>query len=187
MHTIEELENLAKTELSPKRYNHTLAVRKLAKELAEKYGEDVEKVQIAALLHDITKEIPMKTQRKTLNELKNSQNYDKISDNCIHSITGYYYAKDNLNIDNDEILNAIRYHTTARLGMSLCEKIIYIADKTSYDRDYSDVTRLRDIGFVNLDNCMIEILAFTMQTLLKKQKAIALDTINCYNDLVASK
>lgn len=187
MHTIDDLQKLAKDTLSKKRYIHTLAVAKLAKELAVHYDINQENIEIAALLHDITKEIPMKKQRNSLKELQNSQNYDIISNNCIHSITGYYYAKDTLSIDNTDILNAILYHTTGRPDMSMFEKIIYTADTVSYDRDYPGITRLRDLAFVNLDNCMIEITSFTIQSLLKKQKTIAIDTINCYNDLIKGK
>ncbi len=177
MHTIESLQELAKNTLSEKRYNHTLAVAKLAKELAQKYGEDIETIQIAALLHDMTKEIPMKEQRKSLDDLKNSQNYDKISDNCIHSITGYYYAKDTLKIENENILNSILYHTTGRAGMTLFETIIYVADKVSYDRSYSGVIGYREHAFMNLDSCMVELIAFTTQSLMKKHKVITTDTI----------
>lgn len=187
MHSIEDLKELAKNELSEKRYGHTLAVAKIAKELAEKYNEDIESIQISALLHDIAKEIPMKKQRKMLSELKISQNCDIISDNCIHSILGYHYAKDTLQIKNYEILNGILYHTTGRAGMSLFEKIIYTADVVSYDRDYKGVERFRELAFDNLENCMIEITDFTIQSLLKKRKPIAIDTINCYNDLISNK
>lgn len=184
MHTIKYIEKLAKETLSEKRYIHTLAVAKLAKELALKYGEDVERVEMAALLHDMTKEIPMKEQRKSLKVSNPSVDYDQLADNCIHSITGYYYAKDELKIEDEEIINAILYHTTGRAGMTLLEKIIFVADKTSYDRDYPEVIRLRGISFVNLDDCMVEILVFLMQSLLKKKKTMVIDTINCYNHLV---
>lgn len=184
MHGIHQLEELAKNTLSEHRYKHTLAVAKLAKELALKYGEDTHTIEMSALLHDMTKEIPMNEQRDSLKGLKNSQYYDTLSNNCIHSITGYYYAKDNLGIDNENILNGILYHTTGREGMSLFEKIIYTADKVSYDRQYSGVEELRELAFVDLDKCMIEIIAFTTKSLLKKKKSIALDTINCYNYLL---
>lgn len=187
MHSIKELEELAQSTLSEKRYNHTLAVSKLAGELAEKYNENVELIKKSALLHDITKEMPMKKQREMLNELNDGVNYDIISNNCIHSISGYYYSKNTLCIDNEDILNGILYHTTGRENMTLFEKIIYTADTVSYDRDYPGVARLRELAFVNLDECMVEILKFTIQSLLKKNKPIAIDTINCYNGLLCNK
>lgn len=184
MHTVESLRELAKSTLSEKRYNHTLAVAKLAKELAELNEEDVQRIEKAALLHDITKEIPIKKQRKSLQE---KNNYHDLPDNCVHSVTGYYYVKDTLKIYDEELANSILYHTTARGGMTMFEKIIFVADKTSYDRDYSEVIRLREIAFVNIDECMTEIISFLMQSLLKKRKAMAIDTINCYNELVSKK
>lgn len=177
--------SLAKSALSEKRFNHTLAVAKLAKELGERYGLDCDILETAAILHDITKE-----QDKSL-QLQLIQNTDIIkcdiktlSPNVYHSITAYIYAKDCLNIKEDEILNSILNHTTGAPAMSPYEKIIFVADTVSYDRTYEGAERLREMSFVDLDGVMLEILEFIITGLVKKREIITPKTIECYNSLV---
>lgn len=176
---------LAKKSLSKKRFEHTLAVAKLSKELGEHYGLETDLLETAAILHDITKE-----QDKSL-QLQLIQNTDIIkcdietlSPNIYHSITAYIYAKDCLNITEDEILNSILNHTTGAKKMSLYEKIIFVADAVSYDRTYPDAERLRKMSFSDLDKTMLEILEFTITGLIKKRQIITPKTLECYNGLI---
>ncbi|MEG2814075.1 MAG: HD domain-containing protein [Oscillospiraceae bacterium] len=110
-----EIEELVKSKLSLKRYNHTQAVLKLASELAAKNGENIENAKLAAILHDITKEDSDEIQLQILK--KSDIIFDDVTlknNNLYHSVTAYLYAKNTLNIENTDVLNAIYYHTTAR-------------------------------------------------------------------------
>lgn len=177
-----EIDMLVKSKLSKKRYAHTKAVLKLATELATKYGENIENAMLAAILHDITKEEADEIQLQILK--KSDIMVDDIvykNNNLYHSITAYLFAKNILNINNNDVLNAIYYHTTAREKMSLLEKIIYVADSCAYDRSYSEVEAIRQLCFDNLNKGLIEIIESTIKIIISKKQLIAVDTINCYN------
>ena len=182
---IEKYFALAKERLSSKRYHHIKEVTRLAGELAQAYNVDKEKAMLAGALHDMTKEVSINEQLQMIKE--NGIILDNISQkstNIFHSITGAIYAEKNLNIDDKDVLNAIRYHTTGRANMSMLEKIVYTADTTSYERDYDGVEKLRELAFKDIDECMLCILEFTFSKIIKKRMVIAPDTLDCYNYLI---
>lgn len=177
-------EQAARDALRDKRFYHTQCVAKLAGELALHYGADERKARAAGFLHDITKEIPVSGQLKIIEE--SAIITDKsllLNPNVFHSVTGAVTAKDRFGIEDEDVLNAIRYHTTGRERMSLLEKIVYTADVVSYEREYEGVERLRALAFDNLDAAMLEIQQFTLGKLVKDGVPIALDTVSCYNAL----
>lgn len=182
---MEELEPLIKARLSEKRYQHTIAVTKLALELAEHYNVSKTQTLNAAMIHDITKEDSTASQ---LQMLANSDiikvNINEKSQNIYHSMTGYLYAVDILKIEHEDVLNAILYHTTGRKDMSMLEKIIFTADTVSYDRTYEDAKRLRELSFCDINACMLEITRFVITDLIKKSDIIDINTIECYNSLL---
>lgn len=180
----EELIALGKARLSKKRMKHVLNVREEAVNLARRFGVDVEKCETAALLHDITKELKFDNQLQImlhsgiiLNDvlLKSAPLY--------HAVTAYVYARDDLHIQDADILNAIRYHTTGRGGMSRVEKVVYIADAISEDRHYKGVEEFRRLSRVDLDECMLAILKHTIRYLVKDGCLIPSDTMDAYNEL----
>lgn len=131
-YNIEELNIFAKSMLSEKRYQHSLNVADLAKELAKYNNVDPEKAYVAGLLHDITKEFDESWQDECLKQHNDSV---KISAprKIKHSYTAKYYLMDNLNIDDDEILDAVYNHTICMSDNKL-SKIIYISDKREVGR-----------------------------------------------------
>ena len=131
-YNIEELEQLAKSMLSEKRYKHTLGVAKLAKELASYNDVDTEKAYVAGLLHDITKE---KDEAWHDDMLKKHNDLVKIKApyKIKHSYTAKYFVMDYLNITDPEILDAMYNHTICMSDSKLA-KIIYIADKREENR-----------------------------------------------------
>ncbi|MEG1027730.1 MAG: bis(5'-nucleosyl)-tetraphosphatase (symmetrical) YqeK [Oscillospiraceae bacterium] len=178
-----EIKNRLKCELSEKRYNHTLAVQKLGEELAVKYNISKEKATLACLLHDITKEKNVEYQLQIL------RSSDIIIDNLwlkntalLHSVTASVVAKEYTS--DKEILDAIRYHTTGKADMTMLEKIVYVADACSYDRNYQDAETIRNTAFENIDKALFLIASFTIISNVKKGKLIDMQTINCYNDIL---
>lgn len=185
MGRIEELEALAKETLSKKRLRHVINVKNQAILLAKRYQVDEERAAVAALLHDMTKEMAFDNQLQMI--LKSDIMSNEIilkSRPLYHAVTGYIFAKDKLGIEDREILNAVLYHTTARAGMSSLEKIIYIADATSEDRKYKEVERFRELSFVDLDACMLQMIKHTIRYLVKDECLIPKDTLDAYNEYI---
>jgi len=183
--SINEYYELAKKSLSEKRYTHSFNVAKAAVRLAEKYGEDKRKAEIAGILHDITKEHSYENQLQILESGGIIlDDVCKKSPSLLHAITGMVYCRDVLEIDDADILNAIRYHTTARASMSLLEKIIFIADFISDERDYDDVDIMRAECEKSLEDGMIYGLGYVIPDLVMRNRAIHPDAVAAYNELV---
>lgn len=187
-----ELESLVSNTLSERRQEHTRAVARLAVELARKYGISEEDAFTAAMLHDITKEVPIEEQ---LQSLQSSDIMDEMllqdvtggATEIYHGFTAFLLARDVYHIEKCDILNAIRYHSTGRASMSMLERIIFTADTVSYDRDYEDASRLRSLAFDNIDEAMLQIIDFIVSNLMGQRKTLCLLTVECYNGLVSRK
>ncbi|MCQ2454860.1 MAG: bis(5'-nucleosyl)-tetraphosphatase (symmetrical) YqeK [Clostridia bacterium] len=181
----DEYKKILELRLNPKRYYHSLCVADEAYRLAQKYGADTKKAYLCGLLHDITKNVDEKEHRMIfekysikLNEIENS------AEKLWHSISGSAYVKFVLEIDDEEIFDAIRYHTTAKANMPLLSKILYLADFTSKDRDYDDVEVMRKLVDISLDDAYKYALSYTVKDLAEKNCAIHLDTLNAYNEIM---
>ena len=182
------LKKLLAGRLSKERYTHSLAVADEAVRLAEKYGGDREKVYLCGLLHDITKNDTVEEHLTIfrgfgiiLNNIE--QNAFKLW----HAISGAVYVKNFLHIEDEEIINAIRYHTTGKAGMSLTAKILFLADFTSSDRDYEDVDVIRALVDESLEDAFIYALQFSVTDLVRRKQAVHPDTLNAYNEAVTEK
>ena len=180
-----DYKKIIKPMMSDKRYNHCVNVAKEAVHLAKKYGADEEKAAIAGMLHDITKEMDKEEQLQIiLDSGIILDNVQKSAPKLWHGLTGSLYIKKNLGIDDEDILNAIRYHTTGRAGMSLLEKIIFVADFTSEERTYKGVETMRKKSRKSLEEAMIFGFKFTFTDLSERELAIHPDEVYCYNEIV---
>lgn len=182
---IEEYKKLLKSRLSDYRYNHSLCVAESAVELAQKYGADPERALVAGLLHDITKEADRQEHFALFKECEmNLSELERRNPKLWHAMSGAAYLKIILGINDDEILSAVRYHTTARANMTLLEKIIYIADFISADRVYDDVDVVRKLAKKDLDETMMYTQRYSINELLQKHSPIHPDSVACYNNLI---
>lgn len=181
----DEYKQLLKIKLSEKRYKHSLFVADEAVRLSLIYGGNSEKAYLAGLLHDIMKDASGDVQLQTLNEFGIIlTNVEKSTPKLWHAMSGAVYVEKVLNINDNEILSAIRYHTTAKTNMTLLEKLIYLADFTSMDRDYNGVEEMRRAVNVNLDKAMYIGLSFTISDLASHGNPIHPDTVDAYNEIV---
>lgn len=184
---LDEYKKLIKTKMSDYRFTHSVNVSKEAKKLAKLYGADERKAEVAGILHDITKEIPKEEQLQIITDsgiiLDDVQ---KKAPKLWHGISGSVYVREKLNIDDEDILNAIRYHTTGRAGMSLLEKIIFVADFTSAERTYKGISTMRKKSRKSLESAMLYGFKFTFSDLSKRELAIHPDEVFCYNEIVLS-
>lgn len=170
------------THLSKKRYTHSLNVADEAVRLAETYNADIEKAYLAGLLHDVCKEMPLSEQKEYI--LVSDRDVCKVerkSSPLWHSIAGAVFLNKHFNINDEDILNSVRYHTAGRAEMTILEKIIYLADLISIDRNYKDVNKMRRICYKDIDKAMIEALRFSICDTVSKSNTIPLTTLNAYN------
>ncbi len=183
MYTLEQLRQKLTTYLSPKRYQHSLRVEEMAAQIAQRYECDVEKARIAGIIHDCAKNIPNKQKLVLCKKYHIKLTaYEKEYPDLLHAQLGVILAKRDFNIEDEDILDAIRYHTTGRPNMSLLEKIIYIADYIEPGRDKApNLDELRDLVMKDLDKTLIRILEDTCVYLKQKNKSIDPKTEEAYN------
>ncbi len=186
--TDSQIVEIIKNRLTPKRFNHSLAVAEEAKRLARKYGEDEARLFTAGLLHDAMKDSSPEEQLKLLDEDGIMlSDIEKSAKKLWHAISGEVFARRVVGIEDKEILSAIRYHTTAKAGMTKFEKLLYVADFTSADRDYDGVDAVRSAADRDLDEAMEEGLSFTVSDLAGQRRPIHPDTVDAYNEIVLKR
>lgn len=174
-----------KKHLNPDRLYHSLNVADEAKKLALHYGADEKKAFTAGLLHDIMKNTAPADLLKFFedNGIMLTKT-EQISPKTWHAIAGAAYCEHVLGVTDTEILSAIRYHTTARAGMALLDKVLFIADFISADRDYDGVDRMREKAYISLECAMEEGLQFTLEELAHNGWAIHEDSVEAYNEIL---
>lgn len=187
MNIYNELYEEVKITLSEKRFKHTLGVIKRAEEYAKVYDVNLEDIKLAALAHDVAKEIPYEESLKKAEELGiNLDEIEKKNFNLIHSKLGAQIIKEKYNL-NDDIINAIKYHTTGRENMSMLEKIIFLADATEENRKYPELENLVNMIKKDIDEGMLFALKWTIEDVMKKGFLIHLDSVKAYNFLMNNK
>lgn len=171
--TYEQAKRMVKARLSEKRYRHTINVKKMAVKLAKKYGADAEKAAMAAILHDAAKEMPSEEMLRIFREnaiiADNAENRPKA---VWHGICAAILAQTQWGIDDPEILSAIRYHTTGAPQMCMLDKIIFMADMTSAERDFPQVDRLRKLEMKDLDEAFAQALQMTLDFVRQDGKPV---------------
>ncbi|WP_432204847.1 bis(5'-nucleosyl)-tetraphosphatase (symmetrical) YqeK [Cetobacterium somerae] len=174
--------------LSKKRYEHSIRVLETAIELAKIYNIDLEKVAIAAILHDFAKEFK-RDELVSISKIFFKEETEDYLDNIeiLHSYAGTYIAKNKFNINDSDILNAIKYHTTGRKNMSLIEKIVYIADAIEPKRDYPHVKKIRELAFKNLDKAILVEVNNKIEYLVNENLVIHINSIEMRNWLLKNK
>lgn len=176
----EKLYNQARKTLSEKRFKHSEAVVKRAIEYAQIYNVDINTIKLVAIVHDIAKELTSEEVNKYIQKYNIVlDNIEKLNESLIHAKIGAYICKNEYNFTED-MVNAVKYHTTGRANMSILEKIIYLADATEENRTYCSSNYV-DIVKKDIDQGMIEISKMVINRLLEQNKIIHLDSIVCYN------
>lgn len=189
--------------MSEKRRVHTLAVEQMAMRIGAIYAPDkINVLRAAALLHDVTKEL------KTPDQLELCKKYgidvsenDKFAPKTFHAKTAAALIKDHYSeFADDDVVSAVRWHTTGRVGMSICEKIIYLSDYIDESRKFTDCVKLReyfwgkDIGAMSdsekndhLRDTLIISYDMTVKNLLDENSPVARDTFDARNELVCER
>ena len=161
---------------SEKRKKHTYAVRETAKELARRYGADVGKAETAAMFHDLFRGVPESTLNYYVRHLGMEEKY-RDNANLAHGKIAAHVMERDYGVDDEDVLNAVRYHTTGRAGMSALEKIIYLADAIEPGRDYPGVEELREMAYGGLDEACLKSMEMTIEYVTAKGYYLDGDTL----------
>lgn len=184
---ISDIRKMVKSVLDPMRFEHTLGVSYTAACLGMVWGVDPLKCELAGLLHDCAKCYSHEEQIRGCNDnLIALTDEELLAPQIIHAKYGSFLAETVYGVDDQDILNAIKYHTTGRAQMSMLEKIIYVSDFIEPMRDKSKCLKeARQEAFRDLDRCMVIILLDTFEYLEQTGKPVDSNSFEAYNYLKA--
>jgi predicted HD superfamily hydrolase involved in NAD metabolism len=178
---------IVSTKLTEHRYQHTLGVMETAIILAERYSADTKKAEFAAIFHDYAKFRPKEEMKKIIiNEGMDSALLEYSSE-LWHAPVGAFLVKNEVGIEDTDILLAIKSHTSGRVGMTLLEKVIFLADYIEPGRSFPGVDEVREMAKQNLDSAVIQSLVNTVQFLMNRHQKVFPETLDTYNCLVSAK
>ncbi|MDI3480466.1 MAG: hypothetical protein PWQ97_121 [Tepidanaerobacteraceae bacterium] len=185
---IENIISELKKSLNEGRFKHSLGVMETASVLARRYGADPEKAQLAGLIHDCARDIPFDRQ------LKMAENFGILLDDIqksepvlIHGPLGAEIARSTFDIKDEEILNAVRLHTTGDKNMTLLEKIIYLSDYIEPQRCFQGVEDLRAKAFMDLEEALIAAFDSCIRHVMERQGLLHPKTISARNFILLCK
>lgn len=168
--------------LKPERFIHSINVAEQAVFLARLYGEDPNKAYLAGILHDVCKNMSKQEQLQWIKKSDIILDSNMLKQPAIwHGFAGAGYIQRQLGIQDEDVVNAVRYHTVAREGMSKLEQIVYLADLTSKERNYPDVEDMRNAVEKSLESAMKKAPIFSVGSLAAEGRPICLDTCRAYN------
>lgn len=173
-----------KSRLTEARYEHTLRVAETALELADRFDESADRAQIAALLHDYCKYDSLEEMKKTI--LKEADLPDLLLSfhhELWHGPVASVRMKEIYLVTDQEVLDAIKYHTTGRANMTKLDKIIFLADYIEPGRSFPGLDEVRETAKADLTKACYQAARNTVQFLMKKNRSVYPDSFHAYNDL----
>ncbi len=183
---LKQAKELVRGRLSDKRYEHTINVKKMAVKLAKRYGADEEKAALAAILHDSAKEISKDEMREIMRQYPQyAEGGENRPTPVWHGICASILARTQWGVEDEAILSAIACHTAGKPGMSKLDKIVYLADMTSAERDWPGVNKLRKLELKDLDAAMLAALKQTNDFVLSQGKPLDPVSKAAYDDIKA--
>ena len=178
----DEYEEILRGRLSKKRFAHSMNVAEECFRLAERYGADKRRSYLAGMLHDIMKEdTPERQKQSTVDSGMFPDPVEIATKSLWHGVAGAYYVREVLKIDDAEIISAIRYHTIGCARMTVMERIVYLGDMISEERDYKGVEKMREYCYKDLDLAMSVALIYQIESVCSKCGAIPAATFEAYN------
>lgn len=187
MYDLEFLKGILKNKLPEKRYNHSLGVYNTAIRLAKIYDVCIDKAGVAGILHDYAKYLSENEVRHYITEFQIE--IDQVIDNQIdlaHGLIGAELVKRELEIEDIDILNAIKYHTVGRKNMTDIEKIIYLADYIEPNRKFPGIEEIRQTALHNLDRATLMALNNSINHVISKGLLLHSNSIFARNSLILS-
>lgn len=177
---MQELRCVSWSMVKARRLAHIRGTEETAAKLALRWGADEEKLRRAAILHDCTKYLTMEEHLALCDEYGvELDEMERTTEKLLHSKTGAIKARYMFGED-DEVYDAIFYHTTARAEMSLAEKIIYVADYIEPNRDFPEVEEMRAAAFEDLDRAMAIGTLLSIEEMRERGREIHHNTLEAY-------
>ena len=176
MDSINKIKEYIDNNFSEKRRTHTYGVRDTAVHLAKKYGLDPAKAEVAALLHDMFRGVAVPVLDYHVNHLGLDKKYIG-NPNLSHGKIAAVMIQRDFGVKDEDIINAVSFHTTGRAGMSLLEKIIYVADAIEPGRSYPGVEEIRRAAEEDIDKACLISLAHTIEYVRSDGKYLDEDTV----------
>ena len=178
----DKYEELLKKKLSKKRFQHSMNVAEECFKLAEIYGADKRRCYLAGMLHDIMKEeMPEKLKQYVMDSGLSPDPAETAAKGLWHGIAGGYYIREELGIDDKELISAVRFHTVGCARMTLMEKIVFLADMISEDRKYKDIDKMRKYCYEDINVAMSVALIYLLDSVTSRCGTIPLYTFQAYN------
>ena len=180
----DELIEAVSSQMPAKRWEHTKGVMETAVILAGRFGADPVKAELAAILHDVAKYWPVQKLHQMMVEHKLSDellHYDK---QHRHDEVGAFVAEHEYGVTDAEVLDAIRYHTSGRIGMTLLDKVVCLADYMEPGRDFPSVNNIRELANHSLEEALAAGFDSTIGYLLSRRQIIFPLTVLARNDLI---
>lgn len=182
MLNVKEAREIIRFKLSKQRFKHSLQVAEVARELAEHYQVDANKAYLIGLLHDYAKGI---SSEELVDIAENNEllkdDMDRQVPDLLHAPVGSWLVQHELNIEDQDVLQAIKAHTLGDLNMSVMDKIIYLADMIEPGRDYPGQERLKCLAFRDLDDAMLFGLESTIRYCLDQGRPLHPRTVEVRN------
>lgn len=182
---LEKILKMLTVRLTPKRLSHSLGVSETAWKLAVKYGADPEKARIAGLVHDCARELPNNIL------LQKAQSFDiVISDvemanpSLLHAPVGAQLAKADFGIEDEQILQAVKLHTTGAPAMTVLDKIVFLADYIEPNRSFPGVDKLRETAESSLDHAVLAAYDQTLQFIIAQGGLIHIASVEGRNSML---
>ncbi|MFO8191877.1 MAG: bis(5'-nucleosyl)-tetraphosphatase (symmetrical) YqeK [Bacillota bacterium] len=176
---------LMKEKLSEELYKHSAGVAEAAVSLAERFGADQGKAYLAGIVHDYGKRYPKSELRRKAEEL--NLKLDRITllePRLLHAPVGAALLPLELGIEDDEILQAVAFHTTGHSDMSLLDKVIYLADCIEDGRRYRGVDRIRELACEDLDRALLAAVERTIYSILQRGMLLHPQSVKLRNSLI---
>lgn len=170
-----------------KRYIHTLGVEETAKKMAVHYGACEQAAQTAAILHDVAKYADVAWMEQIVREHQLDERLIGWGSELLHGPVGAWIAQHELHVNDEDILNAMRYHTTGRARMTNLEKILYVADMLEPNRRFPGVDDLRQMMYDGLNEVFEACVKHSLIHLISSGIAVFPQSIECYNDIQSSE
>lgn len=180
----EQLITMISGQMPDKRWRHVEGVMASAVTLAERYGADPQKADLAALLHDLAKFWPMERQEAVMLEHRLQPELLQYDRQLLHAEIGAYVAEQEYEIKDEEVLNAVRYHTSGRAQMTLLDKVVCLADYIEPGRNFPGVGEIRDLAGHSLEKALVCGFDSTISFLIQQGKRIFPLTVIARNDLI---
>ncbi|NLC69089.1 MAG: HD domain-containing protein [Clostridiaceae bacterium] len=180
--TLEEMKEKLKRDLDTERYMHSINVMNTAVELAGYYAVDKRKAEIAGILHDCARGLSREGIFSTciIAGIKVDE-INKRQPKLLHGPVGAYLARVDYGIGDEEVLEAIKVHTTGKENMGMLDKIIFLADIIEPERDFQGVDRIREMAYMDIDRALMLAFDRIITHVLEKRELLHPDTINARN------